>query len=62
MITENERKNITKQTQFLNRWAINYLKDKRSCNHKIVTQFTENRLVIYVKCADCGRFIKLRKQ
>jgi len=62
---EKEQKEVIKQNQFLNRWMINYLKDKRSCSHKVVTQFNinlENRLFIYVKCADCGRFIKLRKQ
>jgi len=65
MVNEIERKVVTKQNQFLNRWMIGYLKkDRRSCSHKIVTQFNpilENRLFLYVKCADCGRFIKLRK-
>lgn len=65
MISEIERKEISKQNQFLNRWMINYLKNKRSCSHKVVTQFNlnlENKFHVYVKCADCGRFIKLRKQ
>jgi len=62
MPTENERKEVIKQNQFLNRWMVNYLKNKQLCNHGIVTKMLENRLVIYVKCADCGRFIKLRKQ
>lgn len=51
-----------KQNYFLNQWMISVLKDKRSCSHKIITEITENRFNIYVRCADCGRIIKLKKE
>jgi len=62
---EQDKLKVIEQNKFLNQWANRYLSKKsdgRSCEHKIITEISENRFQIYVKCADCHRIIKLRKK
>ena len=64
-MTKQDKLKVIEQNKFLNQWANRLLSQKldgRSCNHKTVTEISENRFQIYVKCADCHRIIKLRKE
>ncbi len=51
---------ITEQSQFLSKWVIRTLKE--TCYHAVVTEMLDNKYTTYVRCAACGRTIKLMKE
>jgi len=57
---------LRNQNKALNIWMNKYLSNKLSnqskCNHSVLTLMLETNLLVYCKCADCGRTIKQFKE